>query len=395
MQIVNFSDIDPQEWDFVVEASPSAWFYHLWAWMALERKYWFPECRAFMVCSDSGEALAILPLYVSELGLSHGVERLLHSGIHRHTGLAAAPALSRKAEKRLQQVVMKEVFRIAEEIKANRIQLNAQNLAPANLPPLRQEIPFFVEDFHFHFGLKWRAGGIDPAPGEMSTNSDQIISLEQSEAQLLDNIENAAQRAIRKGIKEGVEVVEAGNDVSIEQLIELRRIAAERTQQVLMPEQYYADIAASLANGQQSILLAKLDGKIIGGIELIVNKSASSYFGGFGLNEYLNLRFYDVLQWYAILWSKNCGLKHYRLGPHFPDMPIESEIYKKGRFKKKFGGKPFHILQGSYFLTPELYTAPSDSSALPSSSAAASNESASASIAKPFYKRLISWVRRL
>jgi hypothetical protein len=355
MRVVNFTNVDPAEWDAVVEASPFAWLYHLSTWVTLERKHWFPECHAFMIQSDDGKPIAILPLYISEQGLTHVVERLLHSGIHRHTGLATIPSLSRKELRRVQEFAVQEVFRIAGEVKADRIQLNAQNLAPANLPPFRQEIPFFVEDFHFYFGLKFNSNSMDPAPGEMNCNSDQVVFLEQSESQLFENIESSAQRAIRKGVKKGVEVVEADDVINFQQLMELREDAAQRTNQELLSTQYYKDIMTFADKKQHKILLALVNEKIVGGIELLMYKSGCNYFGGFGLNEELNLRYFDVLHWNAILWSKHCGLKYYRLGPHFPDMPVDSAIYKKGRFKKKFGGQPFHILQGSCFLSPEKY----------------------------------------
>ena len=354
MKIIEFATVTPAEWDAVVEASPWAWLYHLSYWITLETKYWFPLNRSFLIRADNGRPLAVLPLYVSEVPLGSCVEKLLHSALHRHTGLAVVPTLDHKQLKQVRSCAMHEVFRIASEVQADRIQLNAQNLAPGNLPPYREEIPFFVEDFHFYFGLKFGPYGFEPVPSQITCCSDQIVNLEQDEAALFDALENRT--VIRKGIREGVEVLEANAADSLLQSIELRHAAAARTQQTLMPDQYYADVMALSAKGQQQLFLAKWQGQVIGGLQLLIYKGAGHYFEGFGLNEYLSLRYYDVLHWYAILWSKRQGLKHYRLGPHFPDTPKAYPIYQKGRFKKKFGGQAYHILQGSYFLAPEKYT---------------------------------------
>jgi hypothetical protein len=353
MKVVKFADVTPEEWDAVVEASPWAWLHHLSHWIILETKYWFPVNHSFLIRADNGQPLAVLPLYLSDVPVTSFVERLLHSGIHRHTGLAVVPTVDRKQLKQVRSCAMHEVFRIASEAHADRIQLNAHNLAPGNLPPYREEIPFFVEDFHFYFGLKFGPYGFEPAPGQTTCCSDQIISLDQDEAALFGALENRT--VIRKGLREGVEVIEAKATDSLLQSIELRRAAAARTQQTLMPDQYYADVLALSARGQQQLLLAKWQGKVIGGLQLLIYKGASTYFEGFGLNEYLSLRYYDVLHWHAILWSKCQGLKHYRLGPHFPDTPKDYPIQQKGRFKKKFGGQAYHSLQGTYFLVPEKY----------------------------------------
>jgi hypothetical protein len=359
MRIEQYTAVSPKEWDAFVEASPSAWLYHLSDWMALERKYWFPESHSFMIRAESGEPLGVLPLYFTKLNLGTGrfVERLLHSGVHRHTGLASAPSLIRKQLKRVQAAAMQEVFRIAEQVEADRIQLNEQNLAPANLPPHRQEISFFVEDFHFFFGLGLNeAGGITPEPGRMNCNSDQIIMLDQPEEALFANLSEPTQRGVRRARREAIQVFEAGSAAEYKDFVDLRLDAQRRTGQAVMPEAYYADIFDGLcAAGRSNVLLAKLKEKLIGGVQFLTYKGASSFFAGFAVNEYLHLHVNDLLHWESILWSKRQGLECYRLGPHFPDLPTESEAAKKGRFKKKFGGQPFHILQASYFLSPDKY----------------------------------------
>lgn len=354
MKIVPFSAAGSTVWNQVAESSPEAWLYHRAEWVDLERKYWFPDCRAFMICSDAGDPLAIQPLYSCDLNLGYFVEKLLHSGIHRHAGLALLPGLVRADVQRVQQNSIREIFRIAQDAGSDRIQLNAQNLAPVNLSAAREEIPYFVEDFHFYFGLKNSREGINPAPGEMNCNSDQVIWLEQDEARLFDNIEDSARRAIRKAEKQGL-VVDVNEQADQNVIAGLRGSAAGRTQQQLAQAEFYKDVAAFSVAGRQKYLFAKLNGVIVGGIELLIDKDAASYFGGFGLDEYLNARYYDLLQWKAMLWLKSRGVKYYRLGPHYPDLPADSAIYKKGRFKKKFGGRPRHVLQGSLFLHPDKY----------------------------------------
>ena len=356
MQIVPFADVDTAEWDLLAQTSTDAWLYHRSEWIAIEAAFAFPIQLSFLIRGDDGQDLAIMPLYFSELPLLRFKEKLIHNGIHRHTGLALRPGLGRGEIRSVQTAAIKEVLRVAEKLKADRIQLSQQNLAPANLPPLRQEIPFFVEDHHFYFGIKSSSQGIDPQPGAMTCNSDQIVFLDRDEPTLWDNLEDSVQRAIRKGQREGVEVVVAEGE-TYQDTNSLRKDAAQHTGQTLQPDTYYEAVRKLNHDNRQEILLARWKGQTIGAIELLVDKGSASYFGGFGLIDRLSLRYYDVLHWQAIRWCKTQGLRTYRLGSHFPDAPTDWQIYTKGRYKKKFGGQPLHVLQGSLFLTPDKYAA--------------------------------------
>ena len=346
-----FVEVDSQEWDTLVEASPEAWFYHLARWVELEARY--NRCRnySFLIRAAQGKPLALMPLYLTDLPLAHFTEWLLHSGLNRHTGLAITPDLDYRARRKVQSFAIKEIFRIAQATHTDRIQLNAQNLAPANLPPHRRDIPFFVADHHFYFGLYMTPNGIAPAPAKASCNADQIIMLHHDEDTLMARVESAAMRQVRKAQRAGVEVAEVGLD-AFPQVMALRRAALAHGAQTLMPEAYYRAIAE---DDNYHVLVATYRGKPIGAAEILVYKSAATGFGGFGIKARRALGYNDLLQWQAILWSKRRGLRFYRLGPHFPDLPTDALIYRKGWFKKKFGGASFHILQGSYFLAPEKY----------------------------------------
>lgn len=76
------------------------------------------------------------------------------------------------------------------------------------------------------------------------------------------------------------------------------------------------------------------------------------------LLNYLKINFRLNIAWYSIIrYVENFGLTHYRLGPIFPELPKEWPVSKVSRFKAKFGGDAYTIIQGSKFLNPTRYQA--------------------------------------
>jgi hypothetical protein len=353
VKIVSFADIDAVRWDEVAESSPQAWLFHRSEWVRIETRFAVGRNHSFGVESN-GRVVGIMPLYFSDAVSGTGGERLLHSGFHRHTGLAVPANVPLPEVNAARAAAMSHIFNLAIAEDCDRIQLNAHNLAPENLGEHRSEVPFWVADYGFYLGLNLGPMGMVPAPGLATCNADQIVALDRTEDDLFARLEN--RRAIRKAQRAGLELRLAASNVEIDEYYRLAELSASRTGEQLAPQAYYATIAAAFApSGRCAILFAVLQSKPIAAVFLLQDKAGVSFLAGVSDPNYLETRCNDFTHWEAILWAKRKQYRSYRLGPIFPEVPADWAIAKVSRFKAKFGGKAYTTIQGSYFRRPERY----------------------------------------
>ena len=353
MKIEPYSSVPRHEWDGVCESSSLAWLFHRAAWIDIEERF-FVRSNHSIALRLSDRCIGVLPLYLSDSAAGTGGERLLHSGIHRHTGLALVKGLDPPTAKAARSAAMRSVLTLAEKLDADRVQLNSQNLAPQNLSPARREIPFWVEDYSFYLGLQIGQDGMVPAPGMATCNADQIVELSSSEEEMFRRLDN--RQNVRKAQAAGV-TFEAGDATScVDDYYAIAKKSAVRTREKLPPSDYYRAIWQALgAVDRCAMLFACKEGVRVAGLLLAIDKGAASFLAGASDPEYLPLRVNDFLHWSAMVWAARKGLARYRLGPVFPELPDSWAVSKVSAFKNKFGARSVTTIQGSYFRRPEKY----------------------------------------
>ncbi len=164
MNIVRFAQVTRNEWDALVESSPDAWLTHRSDWIAIETEFFVRRNLSFAVSDRSG-LVAVQPLYLSDA--AHGTpnaEILIHSGIHRHSGIALRAGLAKSDAARVRSAAMQAILDVARSFGAHRVQLNSHNLAPRNRTADREHIPFWVTEHGFQLGLGFGPTGMEPAP---------------------------------------------------------------------------------------------------------------------------------------------------------------------------------------------------------------------------------------
>ncbi len=343
--------IDAVDWEKTCGLASEAWLFHRYDWVGIEADNW-AESNASFALFDNRGMIGIAPLY----GVVSGDERLVHSGIHRHAGLALIDGLSLGDQRAARDAYIKRVLRVARDFGAHRIQLNAHNLSPAMREFPREEIPFFVQNYGFHSGLAFGPTGIQAAPGMSTCNADQIVDLAPSEDQLFANLDEACRRAVRKAQKSGLSAREATQESDVRAYYALAELSARRTGETLPPYDYYARIWRTFhARGHCRILFAQIGGERLAALMLFADRGAMNFAAGVTAPEALPLRANDFLHWEAIRLAKRERLSHYRLGPIFPEVPSSWPIAMVSRFKGKFGGRSVPIVQGSFFLDPARY----------------------------------------
>jgi hypothetical protein len=132
--------------------------------------------------------------------------------------------------------------------------------------------------------------------------------------------------------------------------------SARRTGEALPDRRYYEEIWSAYAREDRCAILLVRHGTVtVGAIFLAIDKTAASLLGGVSEPGALHMRVNDFMHWSTMLWAREIGLRFYRLGPWFPSVDPDWPIAKVSRFKKKFGGRPFTVLQGSLYRKPERY----------------------------------------
>lgn len=357
MKVVAFADTPPQAWDSCCEASAQAWLYHRADWVDIETRFFGVVNHSFSLVRE-GQVLAVQPLYAADIGLARFTERLVHSGLHRHTGLACRDGLLAQDVAAARAAAMARILEVAAAERADRIQLNVQNLAPLSLTAAREEIPFWVLDHDFQLGLRFGPMGINPAPGQSTCAADQVVDLAPSEDELRAALEATCRRAVRKAEDSGLacEAVDPATPTAVAEYYSLAERSASRTGESLAPQKYYQHLATVLGpQGRLALLFARHGDRTVAGLLLAVDKGMATYAGGVSDPEMLRLRPNDFIHWSAIRWARSRGLRGYRLGPVFPELPTDWPVCRVARFKRKFGGRSYTVIQGSRFLSPERY----------------------------------------
>ncbi|NEU96203.1 GNAT family N-acetyltransferase [Bradyrhizobium uaiense] len=356
MKVVRFREIDRSAWDGLALQSPQAWLTHRSSWIEIEQRFFVSTNLSFAL-EEGSQLVGIQPLFINEgAGMPLG-ERLLHSGIHRHTGLALAPDIDAGVARAARQAAMQEIFAIADLYDVDRIQLNCHNLAPAHRHPQREAVPFWVSEFGFQLGIAFGPSGMLPCPGSSTLNADQLVDLAPTVEELFAGLDNTCRTAVRKAQKSNLQF-EISSDVSyLDTYMDIARASATRTGEVLPDIEYYRSIfRAFAAEGGARVALVRQDGNAIAGLILLTDKKAASFLAGVSLPDAMKLRPNNFLHWNAIRWAKQAGLEVYRFGPSFPEVPRDWPIAMVSHFKTIFGSRSVPVIQGSLFRRPELYT---------------------------------------
>jgi hypothetical protein len=357
MRLVPYVEADRAEWNRACEASCEAWLFHRHEWVEIEIQQRGLESVGFAVASPSGSIVGVMPLYRETIPLGAFCETLVHSGLHRHAGLALVDGLSRAERGAARSLAMQAVFAAARAAGADRIQLSVQNLAPASLGPTREEVPFWVSEHGFFLGVGVGPNGICPAPGLSTLAADQVVALDDAdEVELFARLEDSCRRAVRKAQRSGVITEWAAPESAAGIYCRLAARSAERTGETLARPAYYEAVLGLPPIGTAARLLVALhEGTEVGALVLLAAKSSLHFLAGASDPAALSLRPNDLLHWTAIAFGRALGLRRYRLGPFFPELPRSWPVATVSRFKAKFGARSIPILQGSFFLRPEKY----------------------------------------
>jgi lipid II:glycine glycyltransferase (peptidoglycan interpeptide bridge formation enzyme) len=190
------------------------------------------------------------------------------------------------------------------------------------------------------------ARGARPVPAVQPLRTI-VLDLEPTEERLLAQMKEKWRYNIRLGIRKGVTVRVAESSEDVRSWYTLLQATGERDQFGVHDQAYYQRAWETFApRDELRLLLAEYEGALLAGIFVSVLGSQAIYLYGASGNEQRQLMPNYVLQWEAIRWAKQRGVRLYDFwGIPATDSEDEamSGVY---RFKRGWGGRTVNYLGG-------------------------------------------------
>jgi hypothetical protein len=190
-----------------------------------------------------------------------------------------------------------------------------------------------------------------------------IIKLKEEKEQLWKNVHTKVRNIIRKGEKEGVEIIIADGENAIQYLRdfqilrnETQKRAIRNNNQTSMLLKQDAFILNLLKNHDASFFIAKYRTKVIA-IALMIKSGGTIYYymGGSDIEMNKKTGASSYLIWKSIEYSKEQGLDFFDMGgvPYRPDE--KNPAYGVYHFKKGFGGEYKEFSAGKIIIRKYIY----------------------------------------
>ncbi len=183
--------------------------------------------------------------------------------------------------------------------------------------------------------------GLREAPIHVLAETTWILSLEQSEEEILANMNKNHRNLIRRCEKEGVIIKQINDGKSIEEFNRLHDITAQRHNFHRFSAEYIKNEFLSFVDSREvSIFHAYLrDKNLDSSAVIIMYGNMAAYRHGASLNLVKQVPSSYLLQWEAIKEAKKRGLKYYNFWGIAPaDAPDTHPFKGITHFKKGFGG---------------------------------------------------------
>jgi peptidoglycan pentaglycine glycine transferase (the first glycine) len=183
-----------------------------------------------------------------------------------------------------------------------------------------------------------------------------LLDLSKGEEELLAAMKPKWRYNIRLAEKKGV-VIESGTESDLSLFYELYAETGARDGFLVRRFPYYRETwSTMLRGGLAHMLLAKAGPETIAGLILFTFSYRVWYFYGASRGQHRDLMPNHLLQWAAIRWAKQHGLREYDFWGA-PDHLVETEpMYGVYKFKMGFGGRVVeHIPAQDYVVNPLLY----------------------------------------
>jgi hypothetical protein len=145
-----------------------------------------------------------------------------------------------------------------------------------------------------------------------------------------DYIDPKKRNKIRKAQKNDIEIVFAGTEAIstfYSLLIEMNKATGMKSKDL----EFYKELLKNYSNGKSKIIFAYHKKKLLSGLLLLGNKNIMHYWQGATAMNSGNFGQGELLQWEAIKWSADHGIKFYDLCYLYSDKQLEQKAEKQMR----------------------------------------------------------------
>jgi len=329
-------ELGREAWDAFVDSADDAWLWHLFDLQDALATWPGQQDLSFALVDRQAndQMAALVPLHLS---IGQGARFLNWPILDSLGGPACANRLGQKQRQRVLQRIMEEVIRLAQEHHAGDITFALPPMSPA----LRGE---FCP----------RVNPLLALGCENTLTQTWVVNLQKGRDQVWANLAGRARTAIRKAEKLGVQYRPAGREGDLDIYYRLHCETYARTSVRPHPRAYFEAIWRNfLAKKLSYILFAEWQGNVVAAENFGIYKQAAVYWTGAASAQGLALEANSFLQWQALQWMIDQGLKWYETGEAFPQVR-SGKLKGLNDFKKSFGGVLYPRYRGRTVVRKKL-----------------------------------------
>jgi lipid II:glycine glycyltransferase (peptidoglycan interpeptide bridge formation enzyme) len=174
------------------------------------------------------------------------------------------------------------------------------------------------------------------------------LKLDRSDEELSEGFRPLTRRAIRRALREGVEVDIAKCSDDFEEYLRIYEKLQEERHFGLKATNVIQRIQWLMDSGRGTLLLARHQGRVMGGVVLARTGRLCTYVWGATTKAEKFSAGY-ILQWQAFQWAKSAGCTEYDFGNYWPGATTGPYWFKAG-----FGGSPNYYVATRYMVLNRL-----------------------------------------
>ena len=331
-----------EDWNVFCLKSPDAWFWHTTQWLEYTLHYrpeLQPRCESFL-CMQRGNVAAICPL-IAETHASGGETIIEFSyGGDAVPAPAFAEGLSRKSRKAAAHAVFTHIDALAERLQAGRVSFRISSIGPS----------FWSCQFP-------RANPLLRLGFNDVSLVTQVLDLALDETHLLREMRKGHRADITRAARILQATVLDRDNVTQERFDSYRLLHHKAAGRITRPRETFQMMLEWIRGGQAILCAATLEDKDVGFALVSVYKDGAYYSSSCEDPECNHLPIGHLLQWRAIQWLKQHGIRRYEIGAQPFSGQVHSTTSEKelkiGFFKRGFGGHSVAFWRGEKFYSRE------------------------------------------
>lgn len=184
----------------------------------------------------------------------------------------------------------------------------------------------------------FRENGLKKAPMYLSVEFAGVLDLSKNEEEILAGMRQRTRRAIRKGLKNNIEISTSTDPKDIHTFYEIQLETAKRHDFVSFSEDFLTkQFSAFAPNGEAVLYTAKHDGQILAQNFMIFYGNEASYHYGVSSEEGTKLSGAPLLHMQAMRNARERGIKRYSFWGIVGEEETKHRFYGVSVFKRGFG----------------------------------------------------------